>query len=368
MEKDPSSTDSETGELLIGMLWLDSTLRLRAFDPVLSQLIGISTNDLHIGVPIPEAVSLPAEFRIWIARVAMDSTASLRWTGIRFLAGMAPVVGGGWSIWIMKRQRVSGNSSFLGQALAALPCPVFYLDCQGNYLDCNIAFENFFGKSMLDFLGKTAATLVPDAIVKQAAEANRRLLQGAVQHDFLAVLERVDGSLRDVLVTKAAFHDASGKIAGFVGALIDMTEQKRVERELRLSASVFENATEAITITDATPRILKVNRAFTEITGYSAQEVLGKNPSVLSSGRQNAAFYGDLWQQLKEKGTWFGEIWNRRRNGDVYPEWLSISAVRNIEGVSTHYIAVFTDISIVKANGGGVLEYPLNTLLKSADL
>ncbi|MBM3392054.1 MAG: PAS domain S-box protein [Betaproteobacteria bacterium] len=117
------------------------------------------------------------------------------------------------------------------------------------------------------------------------------------------------------------------------------------ESQLKLAASVFEQANEAITITDEKANIVAVSRRFTTITGYRADEVIGKNPRLLQSGRQDAAFYRAMWHALTTDGHWGGEIWNRRKDGTTYPEWLSISAVRDDSGRTTNYVAVFTDLT-----------------------
>lgn len=121
--------------------------------------------------------------------------------------------------------------------------------------------------------------------------------------------------------------------------------QRRVEAELRLYGTVFTHAAEGMTITDSESRIIAVNPAFCAITGYAPEEVLGRTPAVLNSGRQSESFYRDMWQTLKEVGQWQGEIWNRRKDGGVFPEWLSITAVPDESGESGNYIGVFIDIS-----------------------
>ncbi|QEL64215.1 diguanylate cyclase/phosphodiesterase with PAS/PAC sensor [Oryzomicrobium terrae] len=120
-------------------------------------------------------------------------------------------------------------------------------------------------------------------------------------------------------------------------------------QQLRLAAQVFESGNEGIVITDPSNRILTVNRAFSAITGYAADEVVGQNPSLFSSGRHSAEFYAAMWRELNERGTWAGEIWNRRKDGTPFPEWLNISAVKNDRGEVTHYIAAFSDITERKA-------------------
>jgi diguanylate cyclase (GGDEF)-like protein/PAS domain S-box-containing protein len=121
---------------------------------------------------------------------------------------------------------------------------------------------------------------------------------------------------------------------------------KNMESErLGLLGKLFDMGHEAVLITDAESRIVAVNKAFSLITGYSRDEVLGKTPAILHSGRQDAAFYKKLWQELTEQGFWQGEIWNKRRDGVIYPEWLSISVIRNNLGAVVNYVSTFTNIS-----------------------
>lgn len=117
---------------------------------------------------------------------------------------------------------------------------------------------------------------------------------------------------------------------------------------LRQSAAVFESTRDGVIITDLVPRIVAINRAYTEITGYNKDEVLGKNPNILKSGVHDANFHQSLWDSLKESGYWQGEIWNRRKNGEIYAQWLSISTVLNELGQAQYYVGVFTDISQIK--------------------
>ncbi|MGE4318435.1 MAG: EAL domain-containing protein [Deferribacterales bacterium] len=120
------------------------------------------------------------------------------------------------------------------------------------------------------------------------------------------------------------------------------------ERQLILAASVLENTVEGITITDQNGVIQKVNPAFTSITGYTAAEAIGKTPRILKSDKHDDAFYEKMWSKLLTKGGWSGEIWNRRKNGDAYPEWLSINSIKDSYGKITHFVAIFHDISEVK--------------------
>ena len=131
-------------------------------------------------------------------------------------------------------------------------------------------------------------------------------------------------------------------VSGLTG---EIAQRREAEAGLRLAGKVFEQSNEAIMIADAENRILQVNAAFTRITGYQSEEVLGHNPRLLSSGRQSPQFYHEMWQQLLANNRWRGEIWNRRKSGEVFPEWLSISNVTDAQGKLTHRIALFIDIT-----------------------
>lgn len=121
--------------------------------------------------------------------------------------------------------------------------------------------------------------------------------------------------------------------------------QQRAEADLRLAAKVFESSVEGVMITDYQANILRVNKAFTEITGYSEADMLGKNPSILQSGRHDKGFYRGMWSSINDHGYWQGEIWNRRKTGEIFPEWLTISTVSDEAGQVSHLIAGFTDLS-----------------------
>ncbi|OGS91325.1 MAG: hypothetical protein A2Z95_07920 [Gallionellales bacterium GWA2_60_18] len=138
--------------------------------------------------------------------------------------------------------------------------------------------------------------------------------------------------------------DVSGKPLRSVGMTQDITEQKLNEEALRVAAITFETH-DAIMITDAEANIIRVNRAFSEITGYLPEEVLGQNPRMMNSGRHDRAFYIEMWQQLTHIGTWSGEVWDRRKNGEVYPKWLTITAIRDERGETSRYVAIFSDIT-----------------------
>ena len=120
------------------------------------------------------------------------------------------------------------------------------------------------------------------------------------------------------------------------------------EEQLLVASKAFERIADGLMIADAHRRIIAVNNAFTETTGYSADEVIGRSPRFLQSGRHDAAFYAQMWQTIDKDGSWRGEIWDRRKNGEIYPELLSVSAVRDATGAVTHYVGIFNDVSSLK--------------------
>ena len=144
-------------------------------------------------------------------------------------------------------------------------------------------------------------------------------------------------------------RQANGDIV-WDGIQNDITEHRKSRQHRLLTARVFTSTHEGIVITDANARIIEVNEAFSRITGYGREEVLGKNPSVLKSGHQDAPFYSKMWQSILEKGHWKGEVWNRRKSGEVYAEHLTISAVPDENGEVSHFVGVFADITPLKEN------------------
>ena len=142
-------------------------------------------------------------------------------------------------------------------------------------------------------------------------------------------------------------RDDNHKPLHLIGILQNITDRMLTENILRIAATTFESH-EGMLVTDAQTKILRVNAAFTSITGYSAEEVIGQTPRVLNSGRHDNSFYESMWKSLAEKGSWEGEIWNRCKGGDIYPENLNITAVRDAQGVVTNYVAMLTDISSSK--------------------
>ncbi len=159
-------------------------------------------------------------------------------------------------------------------------------------------------------------------------------------------VRRADGSWFWVSVRgRVSQRGPDGRARLMSGIAVDIEQRKRWEAELQKAASVFTHSGEGILITEPDGRIIEVNDSFTRITGYSREEIAGQNPNMLSSGRHDKTFFESMWQALKERGAWSGEVWNRRKDGSEYAQLLTISAVRDAAGRPTNYVGLFSDIT-----------------------
>ncbi|MDD3354199.1 EAL domain-containing protein [Zoogloea sp.] len=178
----------------------------------------------------------------------------------------------------------------------------------------------------------------------------KALSSGQAQARLLGI-DRADGQRRWLWVNSVPlFEEEIGRPLGVVTTLADITAHRSNEEQLRLALTVFRHSVEAIIVTDAQQRILSVNKAFSEVTGYNVADAIGRTPRMLiHSGKHDASFYADMWQDIQAHGFWQGEVTDRRKDGSLYPAALSISAVRDHNGRISHYVAVFSDITERKA-------------------
>jgi diguanylate cyclase (GGDEF)-like protein/PAS domain S-box-containing protein len=179
--------------------------------------------------------------------------------------------------------------------------------------------------------------------------AFKKAVEQGESYDLELQLIGAQGTHKWVRTTGQA-ESVDGKVSRVFGNIMDITKNKEAEELMRLSSTVFQTVDEAILVSDVDNRIITVNPAFTHVTGYTAEDVIGENPHILSSGKNGAEFYRKMWDQLITTGSWEGEMWNRRKNGELYVEWTSIKQVRDSHGKLTHYVAAFSDITTRKAN------------------
>jgi len=227
------------------------------------------------------------------------------------------------------------------------PLGLALTDMQGRYVEFNDAFRAMCGYTREELATLDYWTLTPRKYEQEEARQLESLQRtgryGPYEKEYL----RKDGStiplrLNGMLLTR---RDGQKYIWSIVE---DITERKRIETDLRIAATAFE-AQVGIIVTDADSVIQRVNRAFTEETGYAADEAIGQTPAMLKSGRHGPSFYTELWDSVKRTGVWQGEIWDRRKSGEVYPKWMALTAIKGEGGVVTHYVSTQLDISARKA-------------------
>jgi len=222
---------------------------------------------------------------------------------------------------------------------------IFIVDQQGKVLLANPAFARFYqlplaeivGHTLDEFLDATSATRLQSYL-----QAITELPQPKTyEYEYLSANEQLYYLQSQVFPLQTL--SAGGAGIGFITT--DITEKMTNELRLQTALQIFSEGSEGIMITDRQTRILSVNRAFEQITGYCAHEVIGKKPSILSSGKHDVPFYQHLWQVINTQGHWEGEIWNRRKSGEIYPQWLRISRNPKNGPVVNNYIAVFSDMT-----------------------
>ncbi|MEW8684307.1 MAG: EAL domain-containing protein [Candidatus Thiodiazotropha sp.] len=193
---------------------------------------------------------------------------------------------------------------------------------------------------------------LPKTLTAESHDAFRQELiaiaRGKTELYFDGAMQTLNGKRREVSVSFSVCPGYEKSLSKVFVSLFDITQRKRDEDSLRLAASVFSTSQEGILISDADNRIIDINPAFTRLTGYSREEALGMDPGFLSAGRQKQPFYQEMWQSIDRRGEWQGELWNRRKSGEVYPELLSIVAVKDEQGRLQHYVGAFSDISMIK--------------------
>jgi len=229
----------------------------------------------------------------------------------------------------------------------AVPDVLLVLDEDGRFLEVLANESAIVTTNGKQLVGKT----VDDVMPPLQAQRFRDFIRVTLASDSPQLMEYA-GQTQDVLKVFEVRAQRLAKVQTNKPAVVclsrDITERAQAEQERRIASIAFE-CQQGMIITDAENRILRVNQAFTEISGYSADEAIGQDTRLLASGRHDREFYETMWRSIRQSGAWQGEIWNRRRSGEIYPEWLSISTVMDTHGKVSHYVAAFTDITERKA-------------------
>ncbi|MDG4812573.1 PAS domain S-box protein [Hydrogenovibrio sp. 3SP14C1] len=243
------------------------------------------------------------------------------------------------------------NEERLRTIFEILPIGVTLTDKHGQIVECNSASESLLGISREEHLARKydaeqwkicrpdGTIMPPEEYASVRSLKNQETIKNQIMH-----VRHPGGCVWLSVSATPLNHPTYGLVVSYV----DISDKREAEERLNLAASVFTYAREGIMITDSHARIVDVNEGFTQITGYDREEVLGKNPNILNSGCQSKEFYNLMWKSLFEKGHWTGEVWNRNKSGTVYPQMLTISTIKNSEGSTQNYLALFTDITSQK--------------------
>jgi len=217
------------------------------------------------------------------------------------------------------------------------------------YIYVSQRYLHDFNVKEKDVIGKHHYEVFPD-LPQKWRDVHQKALSGVISRADDDSFPKEDGTLEWTRWECRPWYEANGSIGGIIIYSEVITERKQAEVKLQLAANVFAHAGEGIIITDTQGTIVDVNAAFTRITGYSRGQAIGQNSRILKSGRQDKAFYETMWRDLTEEGHWSGEIWNRRKNGEVYAELLTISALRDANGNVQQYVGLSSDITAIKTH------------------
>ncbi len=253
-----------------------------------------------------------------------------------------------------QQQLITSRNDFI-TLFDLAPVGFLRLDEKGRILQSNRTVQEMLGKSHSELRDKFLATFIhADDLSIFNARYSAFYKKPNEKHIELRLLDMhkmpIYVELSGRLIKKQAGASVDFNQDCLLVNIITIGERKKMEAQLELAAKVFEHSQEGIMITAPDTTILKINLAFTAVTGYKPAEVIGRTPKILSSGRQGPAFYRDMWQKINKEGCWQGEIWNRRKNGDLYAEWLSICRINDKFGRVSHYIGIFSDITLRKLN------------------
>ncbi len=338
-----SRFDNIINNSLDGILIVSDEGSILFSNPAAATLFGCAQEELHgapFGFPLVGAdraeldIPLPAG-QVMIVEMRVAET---EWDGhLAFLTQLRDIT---------HRKQLEESLRLAAKVFENSTEAIIILDSRMKFLSGNQAFTDMTGYTSEDIINKESTTLWSDRygmVSFQQMFSNALQSRGRWQGEVICHSKKgltFPGWLSAVVV-----RDGLSMVTHYVVIFSDISERKANENALRLAAVVFEQTVEAVFVLDNQERFLSVNRSFETVTGYTAEEVIGRTPRILKSGRQDAVFYRSMWRQINEHGHWQGEIWNRRKSGEVYPEWLSVSEVRNEQGNIENYIGIFSDIT-----------------------
>lgn len=243
------------------------------------------------------------------------------------------------------RKRAEQEQALLRSFTNSIPDLFFAKSMQGRYMGCNQTFERALGLHESDIVGKTDAELMPAEMAQEFETLERQVLATGEPNVREEWLTQADGKRVCLEMLRAPYFGIDGAPLGLIGIGRDITERRRLEEQMRLSALVYQHTAEGMLVTDANYRIIDINAACARITGYQLDEVKGQSPDIFNSGRQDAAFYESMRRTVDEFGYWHGEVWDRRKNGETYAKSMVINRLVGGDGTAHGYVMLFSDIT-----------------------
>lgn len=320
-----------------------------SFAAILANLINGVTNKGWRGVP-QSILALLAGALLWINVYGFKLSLHTEWPAAIFcMVGVAGYVLVMINVGFKRNIQLRDIKTRQRVILEGVQSGVITMSERGIVESFNQSAEQMFGYGAVEVVGNNVSMLMPEPYQNEQ--------DGYFDNDLHADVRKAIGRRCEVMGQRkdgSRFHMELGVYETllndrrlFIGTTSDISAHKQAEADLRVAATAFESQ-ESMIITDANEVILKVNKAFTQITGYDQSEAVGQTPSMLKSGRHGDAFYQAMWEGIHRDKYWQGEMWDRRKNGEIFPLWLAITAVLDEKGVATNYVGVFSDITLHK--------------------
>lgn len=249
------------------------------------------------------------------------------------------------SLYAQLSQRADAEQSLLRSFTNSIPDLFFAKAPDGTYLGCNREFERFVGRSEAEIVGRRVHDLLPAELADAIGLIDRSVMASGAPHSREEWIKGPAGDLRCIEMLRAPYYRADGTLIGLLGIGRDVTERRRLEEQTRLAAQVYQHTGEGMLVTDAEFRILDINPAGARITGYSLDDVRGRTTEVFNSGRQDRAFYAAMRRTIAELGYWHGEVWDRRKDGEVHAKSMVVNRLDSDDGSVRGYVMLFADIT-----------------------
>ena len=241
-------------------------------------------------------------------------------------------------------QALQESENRLHTILDSVEAHIYIKDAQYRYQYVNQRVLAFLGRPLADIVNQEDSVFFDAQTAAVVRDNDRRVIENGERVALEETVARGGNGVTIHFSVKLPLRDQDGKVYALCGISTDITAQKNLEASLRISATAFESQ-EGMLITDANSVILRINQSFARMSGYTAQEVVGQTPRMFSSSRHDDHFYAAMWDTIRTTGKWQGEIWDRRKNGDIYPAWMTLTAVTGEDGGVTNYVATHTDIT-----------------------